>query len=60
LKQVPERIFSSSHLRATWQPVTVSTFVNRFEAEVAPSALEAAAIDSTIAADDAGGMQPHL
>ena len=28
--------------------------------EVAPSALEAAAIDSTMAADDAGGMQPHL
>jgi hypothetical protein len=33
---------------------------NRIEAELAHSALEAAEIDSMIAADDAGGNRPHL
>ena len=42
------------------QLVVVRTFGNRFEAEVAKSALDAAAIDSMLSADDAGGEQPGL
>jgi hypothetical protein len=42
------------------QLVVVRTFVNRIEAELAHSALEAAEIDSTIIDDDAGGTQPEL
>jgi hypothetical protein len=38
--------------------ITVRTFLNRIEAEVAQSALEAADIESMIAADDAGGTRP--
>jgi hypothetical protein len=37
--------------------VVVRSFLNRFEAETAKSALDAADIDSFIRADDAGGMQ---
>ena len=37
--------------------VVVRSFLNRFEAETAKSALDAADIDSLIRADDAGGMQ---
>jgi hypothetical protein len=40
--------------------VVVRTFMNRFEADVARSALEAAAIDSMVRPDDAGGMRPGL
>jgi len=40
--------------------VVVRTFVNRIEAELAQSALEAGDIDSTIVDDDAGGTQPPL
>ena len=40
--------------------VVVRTFVNRIEADLAHSALEAAEIDSTIIDDDAGGTQPEL
>jgi hypothetical protein len=40
--------------------IVVRTFVNRIEADLAHSALEAAEIDSTIVDDDAGGTQPEL
>jgi hypothetical protein len=40
--------------------VIVRTFLNRFEADVAKSALDAAGIDSIIRADDAGGMRPAM
>ena len=40
--------------------VTVRTFPNRIEAELARSALEAAEIDSMVEADDAGGTQSGL
>lgn len=40
--------------------VLVRTFLNRFEAELARSALEAAGIDSMIRSDDCGGTRPHL
>jgi hypothetical protein len=40
--------------------VVVRTFTNRFEADVAKSALEAAAIETFINADDFGGTQPGL
>jgi hypothetical protein len=40
--------------------VVVRTFRNKFEAEMAQGALEAAEIDSTVSADDAGGMRPDL
>ena len=36
------------------------TFLNRFEADVAKSALDAAGIESIIRADDAGGMRPGM
>jgi hypothetical protein len=40
--------------------VVVRLFVNKFEADLAKSALEAADIDSLIRADDAGGLRPGL
>ena len=40
--------------------VVVHTFLNRFEADVAKSALDAAEIDSLVRPDDAGGMEPGL
>jgi len=40
--------------------VVVRTFLNRFEADVAKSALDAAEIDSLISADDAGGLRPAM
>src|SRR6478672_8871851 len=40
--------------------VVVRTFLNRFEAEMAQSALEAAEIESLIRADDAGGLRPAM
>ena len=40
--------------------VIVRTFLNRFEADVAKSALDAAGIESVIRADDAGGMRPAM
>ena len=40
--------------------VVVRTFLNRFEADLAKSALEAAEIESVVRPDDAGGMEPGL
>jgi len=40
--------------------IVVRTFLNRMEAEVAKSALEAASIDSVVTVDDAGGTEPGL
>jgi hypothetical protein len=40
--------------------VVVGTFLSRIEADVAQSALEAADIESMVAADDAGGLRPGL
>ena len=40
--------------------VVVRTYLNRIEADLASSALEAANIDSMIDADGAGGTQPGL
>jgi len=40
--------------------IAVHTFNDRIEADLAVSALEAAGIESMIAADDAGGTQPGL
>ena len=40
--------------------VAVRTFLNRIDAEIAKSTLEAADIASMIAADDAGGLRPGL
>lgn len=40
--------------------VTVSTFYDRMEAELAKSVLQASGIESMIMADDAGGMRPSL
>jgi len=43
------------------QPLVVlRTYSNRFEADVAKSALDAANIESLIRADDVGGTRPHL
>ena len=40
--------------------VTVGTFLNHIEADLAKSALEAAGIESMIRSDDCGGVRPHL
>jgi hypothetical protein len=40
--------------------VIVRTFSNRFDADIARSALQAASIDSMMRPDDAGGMRPGL
>ena len=40
--------------------VTVGSFPNRIEADLAQGALEAAGIEAVVAADDAGGMEPGL
>ena len=40
--------------------VVVRTFLDRAEAELAHSALEAAGIDSVVRGDDAGGLRPDL
>ena len=40
--------------------IVVRTFLNKVEAEIAQGALEAAAIESLIQADDAGGLRPGL
>jgi hypothetical protein len=40
--------------------VTIRTFVNEVEANLAKSLLEAAGIDSMLAGDDCGGMRPSL
>jgi hypothetical protein len=40
--------------------VAVRTFLNKIEAELAHGALEAAGIESVVAADDAGGTRPGL
>jgi hypothetical protein len=38
--------------------VTVGTFLNHMEADLARSALEAAGIDAMVRSDDCGGMYP--
>ncbi len=40
--------------------VVVRTFIDRIEAELAHSALEAAGIESMLRADDVGGLRPHM
>ena len=40
--------------------VVARTFMNRIDADLAKSALDAADIQSTIVDDDAGGTQPEL
>jgi hypothetical protein len=40
--------------------VTIGTFLNHIEADLAKSALEAAGIESMIQSDDCGGVRPHL
>lgn len=40
--------------------VVVRTFMNRIDAELAKSALDAVDLESTIVDDDGGGTQPEL
>lgn len=40
--------------------VTIRTFLNRIDAELAAGALEAAGIQALVRPDDCGGMRPHL
>ena len=40
--------------------IVIRTFRNKFEADVAKSALDAADITSLVRADDAGGLQPGM
>jgi hypothetical protein len=45
---------------ADTQLVVVRSFRDRFDADLAQSALEAAGIESLVRSDDAGGMRPAL
>jgi hypothetical protein len=38
----------------------IRTFVNKVDADIARSALEAAGIDAMIRSDDCGGTRPHM
>jgi hypothetical protein len=40
--------------------VTVRTFLNRIEAELALTALQAAGIEAVLSRDDCGGVRPSL
>lgn len=40
--------------------ITIRTFLNRVEAEIAQGALAADGIESIVSADDAGGVRPGL
>ena len=40
--------------------VTIQTFTNQLEADIAKGALDAFGIDCMISRDDAGGQRPHL
>ena len=40
--------------------ITLRVFSTHIEADLARSALEAAGIESMVAADDSGGMRPHM
>jgi hypothetical protein len=40
--------------------VTIRTFLDVFEAEVARGALEAAGIEAVVRSDDAGGLHPGM
>lgn len=40
--------------------VTLRVFNTHIEADLARSVLEAAGIESVVAADDSGGMRPHM
>jgi hypothetical protein len=40
--------------------IRIATYVNKFEAELGRSALEAAGIPALIQIDDCGGLRPHL
>ncbi|MPY90719.1 MAG: hypothetical protein GEU99_22720 [Luteitalea sp.] len=40
--------------------VRAATYVNRFEADLAKTTLEAAGVPVLVRADDCGGMRPHL
>jgi hypothetical protein len=40
--------------------VTVGTYPNKIDAELAQGALEAADIEAVVSADDVGGMQPSM
>jgi hypothetical protein len=40
--------------------ITLRVFNTHIEADLARSALDAARIESVIAADDSGGMRPHM
>jgi Putative prokaryotic signal transducing protein len=40
--------------------VVIGTFLNKIDAEIAQSALQAADIESLVSADDAGGLRPTL
>ena len=40
--------------------VVIRTYLNRIDAELARSALDAAGLESMIRSDDAGGQRPHL
>ena len=54
---LPNQQAYPSHMPAL---IALATFNSHIDAELARSALEAAGIDSMIAADDAGGQRPHM
>jgi Putative prokaryotic signal transducing protein len=51
---------SSESETAEFELVTVRTFTNEAEANIAKGALEAFGIDCIITRDDCGGLRPHM
>jgi Putative prokaryotic signal transducing protein len=51
---------SSESQTAEFELVTVRTFTNEAEANIAKGALEAFGIDCIITRDDCGGLRPHM
>jgi hypothetical protein len=47
-------------MKADPEILVIRTFLTRIEAEIAQVTLEAASIESMLAADDAGGLRPGL
>ena len=51
---------SSESETAQFELVTVRTFTNEAEANIAKGALDAFGIDCMITRDDCGGLRPHM
>ncbi|MDH3283773.1 MAG: DUF2007 domain-containing protein [Acidobacteriota bacterium] len=51
---------SREHDAKSSEPVVLTTFMNRIEAELVAGKLRDAGIETVLRSDDAGGMEPNL